>query len=201
MRVGLADDLADFEAAAGETAAPASGQWSRPSPRNPRGPAELAPQHHRHVLVQPAVVQVGDQGVESPVELRQLRPCREKLFSCVSQSPTLSVTTDTPASTSRRAIRKFSQNLPYRSCGSCGSWDRSKASRAFGERDHLDGLLRERVHAVKGARAIDLAAQFRSSWPNELPAIVRAGRASRLLLPQVRQPAPLGTNGRWAAPV
>ena len=56
-----------------------------------------------------------------------------KLLPCVSQPPTTSVTTEMPASTSRRARRKSSLALPYFSRTAAGSRSMSNASRVLVE--------------------------------------------------------------------
>ena len=83
------------------------GQWSRLlHVVDARRAAELAPDHDGDVLIQPARVQVLDQGGQGRVQEREVRRPSGKFMPsppCQSQRLKLSVTTRAPASTSRRA--------------------------------------------------------------------------------------------------
>ena len=107
--VGRADDLAGPHAAAGEQGAGDVRPVVAAGVLVDLGrAAELAPDDDRHVLVEPARVEVVDQGRQGLIELREVRAALAEVVPVEVPAAEGQRHAADPASTSRRAIRNWS---------------------------------------------------------------------------------------------
>ena len=131
-----------------------------------------------------------------------------KLSPCVSQRPNEIVTTRTPASTSRRAIRKWSMQqggpsssafmspMPYRARRRGSSWLRSRRLEDLPRGKDLECALGERVHPLHGFGMVEGAAHVVELAQQRMPASQAIGNNRRLVKSQARRAAAQPASAR-----